>query len=109
MRSGAPRRLTKWSGMTNPDEQLPDEQSLLAAARAGDPQAVGRLVDGHRAGLEQFCWLMLGDRHDAACVLDDAVLCAWREIQQEAPSASARIWLYRIAMDACLENPDTRR
>ena len=43
------------------DLDFVDEQSLLAAARAGDEDACGRLVKRHREGREQFCYLMLGD------------------------------------------------
>jgi RNA polymerase sigma-70 factor, ECF subfamily len=87
--------------MTRSLVDLVDERSLLAAARAGDERAFGRLVECHRKGLEQFCVLMLGDRHDAKCV--------WRERELVEPIATARIWLYRIAMLACLEDLDSRR
>ena len=81
----------------------PDECSLIAAARAGDESAFGRLASGHRLGLELFCLLMLGcpDRaHEAVC---ETLLRGWRELRRGAPSPSARIWLYRLATDVCLE------
>jgi RNA polymerase sigma-70 factor, ECF subfamily len=93
--------------VTDPD--FVDEQSLLAATRAGDEEAFGRLVERHREGLEQFCYLMLGDAHDGKCALEETVLCAWRERELVQPIATARIWLYRIAMIACLEDLDLRR
>jgi hypothetical protein len=86
-----------------------DEQALLAAARAGDEEAFGRLVERHREGLEQFCSLMLGDAHDGACALEEAVLTAWRERELVQPVTTARMWLYRIAMIACLEDLDLGR
>lgn len=95
--------------MTHSHVDLVDERSLIAAARAGDERAFGRLVECHRKGLEQFCLLMLGDREDAKCVLDETVLCAWRERELVDPIATARIWLYRIAMLACLDDLDARR
>src|SRR4051812_36806485 len=39
---------------------IPDECSLIAAARAGDESAFGRLASRHRLELELFCLLMLG-------------------------------------------------
>jgi RNA polymerase sigma-70 factor, ECF subfamily len=95
--------------MTHSHVDLVEERSLIAAARAGDERAFGRLVECHRKGLEQFCLLMLGDREDAKCVLDEIVLCAWRERELVEPIATARIWLYRIAMLACLDDLDARR
>jgi RNA polymerase sigma-70 factor (ECF subfamily) len=93
--------------MTDPD--FVDEQSLLVAARAGDEEAFGQLVERYREGLEQFCLLMLGDADDGKCALEDTVLDAWRERELVAPIATARMWLYRHAMVACLEDLDPRR
>jgi RNA polymerase sigma-70 factor (ECF subfamily) len=83
-----------------------DEQCLLAAARAGDQNAFGRLASNHRPGLELFCLLMLGcpDRaHEAVC---ETLLRGWRDVDRVAPSASARIWLYRLATHVCIESLD---
>lgn len=95
--------------MTHSRVDLVDERSLLAAARGGDERAFGRLVERHREGLEQFCFLMLGDWRHAKCVLEECVLCAWRERELVEPIATARVWLYRIAVLACLEDLDARR
>ena len=83
-----------------------DERALLAAARTGDENAFGRLAAHHRPGLELFCLLMLGcpDRaHEAMC---ETLLRGWSQLHQGAPSASARIWLYRLATDVCVEDLD---
>jgi DNA-directed RNA polymerase specialized sigma24 family protein len=34
------------------------------------------------------------------------LLRGWRDLDRVAPSASARIWLYRLATDVCLEDLD---
>jgi RNA polymerase sigma-70 factor, ECF subfamily len=83
-----------------------DEYRLLAAARAGDETAFGRLASNHRPGLERFCLLMLGcpDRaHEAVC---ETLLRGWQTMDCVAPSTSARIWLYRLAINVCLEDLD---
>ena len=72
------------------DLDFVDEQSLLAAARAGDEEAFGRLVAQHREGLEQFCYLMLGDAHDGKCALEQTVLGAWRQRELAEPAATPR-------------------
>src|SRR5947209_20516984 len=77
---------------------IPDERSLIAAARAGDERAFGRLASRHRLGLEVFCLLMLGcpDRaHEAVC---ETLLRGWLSVDRVVPSTSARIWLYGLAM-----------
>jgi|SRR3982751_4343729 DNA-directed RNA polymerase specialized sigma24 family protein len=81
-----------------------DDRCLLAAARAGDEKAFGRLASRHRPGLEQFCQLMLGCPHRAHEAVCETLLRGWRDLQGVAPSASARIWLYRLATDVCLED-----
>ena len=83
-----------------------DERALLAATRAGDENAFGRLVAHHRRGLELFCLLMLGCPHAAHDALCETLLRGWTQLHQDAPSASARIWLYRLATDVCTEGLD---
>jgi RNA polymerase sigma-70 factor (ECF subfamily) len=80
-----------------------EEHSLLAAARAGDEHAFGRLASQQLPGLERFCQLMLGCPDRAHEAVGEALLRGWRELRRGAPSASARIWLYRLATDVCLE------
>jgi DNA-directed RNA polymerase specialized sigma24 family protein len=81
-----------------------DERSLLRAARAGDEDAFGRLASPHRPGLELFCQLMLGCPHAAHDAVCETLLRGWSELHEDAPPASARIWLYRLATDVCLED-----
>jgi RNA polymerase sigma-70 factor (ECF subfamily) len=82
-----------------------DDRRLLAAAREGDEQAYGRLASRHRPGLEQFCQWMLGCPHRADEAVCETLLRGWCDLQRTAPPASARIWLYRLAIDVCLEDP----
>ncbi|MBV9168440.1 MAG: hypothetical protein JO342_20055 [Solirubrobacterales bacterium] len=82
---------------------LGDEPSLLMAAQDGDEQAFGRLASGHRPGLELYCWLMLGCPREGHEAVHETLLRGWRDLHRVAPSATARIWLYRLATDVCLE------
>lgn len=80
-----------------------DERRDLAAAGTGDESAFGRLASRHRAGIELYCGLMLGcpeKAHDAA---GEALLRGWTDLHSGAAPAAARIWLYRLATDVCLE------
>jgi len=104
MRLRVPRRLTKQmtrSGSATGNE--PEEQALLHAARAGDERALGLLLDRHRRGLELYCYLALGDRAKARTALAETALAAWEERGDGEPSTSARMWLYRLAVQVCSE------
>ncbi len=80
-----------------------DEVQLLAATRAGDEQAFGQLAARHRPGLERFCGLMLGcpaGAHEAVC---ETLLRCWSELRGGTGATSARLSLYRVATDVCLQ------
>jgi len=79
------------------------EHELLDAARAGDEDAYGRLVERHRVELHAHCYRMMGSLHDAEDALQEALLRAWRGLPGLASRGSFRSWLYRIATNACID------
>lgn len=86
--------------------RIDGDSGLLAAARLGDERAFGRLIEHHLVGLERYCGLMLGCPYRANQAVQETVLRGWRDLDRVQPTASARIWLYRLATDVCLEDPD---
>jgi DNA-directed RNA polymerase specialized sigma24 family protein len=86
--------------------RIDEDSGLLAAARLGHESAFGRLIDHHREDLQLYCELMLGCPDRAREAVQDALLRGWRELNRADPSGPARIWLYRLATDICLEDHD---
>jgi RNA polymerase sigma-70 factor (ECF subfamily) len=85
-----------------------ETRTLLGAVRAGDPQALGRLLTRHQAYLERFVELRLGPRlrgrFDPADVVQEAQLEAVRRLPRylEQPRLPLRLWLRQLANDRLL-------
>jgi RNA polymerase sigma-70 factor, ECF subfamily len=85
----------------NPKERIEDD-SALAAVRAGDRAAFSMLADRYRHQLHVHCYRMLGSFDDAEDVVQEALLRAWRGRESFEGRSLFRTWLYRIATNACL-------
>lgn len=68
-----------------------------------DEAAFAALVGRYRRQLHVHCYRMLGSFDEAEDVLQDVLFRAWRSRASFEGRASPRVWLYRIATNACLD------
>jgi RNA polymerase sigma-70 factor, ECF subfamily len=79
-----------------------EEANLIAQAQGGDAEAFCALAAQHRRSLYILALKYSGNHHDAEDLLQDAMLNAYRAIQQFRGMSSFRTWLSRIMVNSFL-------
>jgi RNA polymerase sigma-70 factor (ECF subfamily) len=79
------------------------DTELLAAHRAGDPEAFGELVGRYRRELWGIALRTLGNPDDAADAVQEALVAAYRRAATFRGEAAVRTWLRRIVVNACID------
>jgi RNA polymerase sigma-70 factor (ECF subfamily) len=82
---------------------------LLARVAAGDVEAFAPLVEGHQERLLRLCERLLGDREEARDAVQEVFLKAFRKAGAFRPRGQVYTWLYRIAVNHCLNRLRRRR
>lgn len=80
----------------------PDDTRLVAAARQGDRDAFGILVERYQDRIFNALLRVLGSRDDALDVVQDAMVQAFVKLDSFRGDAKFSTWLYRIAMNLAL-------
>jgi RNA polymerase sigma-70 factor, ECF subfamily len=79
------------------------ERELIEAARLGDKDAFGRVVEPYRPELHAHCYRMLASPFDADDALQETLLRAWRAMPTFRGDQYFRAWLFKIASNVCLD------
>jgi RNA polymerase sigma factor (sigma-70 family) len=79
------------------------ERQLLEQARMGDPNAFSILVERYSARLFGACFSFLGNRQDAEDCVQEAFIKAYRCMSDYGFLSTFYTWLYRIAINTCLD------
>jgi RNA polymerase sigma-70 factor (ECF subfamily) len=88
--------------LTAAHDRLADVE-LLAAHRAGDPDAFGVLFTRHRDRLWAVALRTTGNPEDAADALQEAMISAFRRADSFRGDALVTTWLHRVVVNASLD------
>jgi RNA polymerase sigma-70 factor, ECF subfamily len=81
----------------------PHDASLLDRARAGDPDALERLIERHQRTVYRFGLRMCRDPEDAKDVVQETLLAVARTVKSFRGASSVSTWLYTIARSFCIK------
>lgn len=82
---------------------LDTEKELVTAAKQGDRNAFGELVRLHYQGTVNVVYRMCGDLSQAEEAAQEAFIRAWQQIHSYQPKFAFRSWVYRIAINAAID------
>jgi RNA polymerase sigma-70 factor (ECF subfamily) len=85
------------------------DAALVQRVLAGDTDAFAPLVDRYQRVLFTVAYRMLGNRADAADVAQSAFVKAFEKLGSYDPHYRFFSWLYRIALNECLNLQRARR
>lgn len=98
-----------WSRSVSPAESSTDDVTLARAAAAGDRAALEALLERHLDLVHAVCRRVIGDHHDALDAAQEALIRVTRNISKFDARARFTTWLYRIAVNASIDELRRRK
>lgn len=92
-----------------PDAERDAEWETLRRAANGDEEAFVVVVERNQQRLERVCRGILGDPDQARDAVQEVFLRAYRKGRKTEPRGRLYTWLYRIAVNLCLNRLRRRR
>jgi RNA polymerase sigma-70 factor, ECF subfamily len=78
------------------------DAELVESCLAGQREAFDVLVERHQRHIYQLCYRFVGNHEDASDLSQDVFIRAYRGLRNFKGQASLGTWLYRIAVNVCL-------
>jgi RNA polymerase sigma-70 factor (ECF subfamily) len=105
MRSASPAEARPTLGRIAPAARHDDRSdgTLVAAAQAGDREALETLLRRHHDRLAALCRRVCGNDADAADAGQEALMAIVRGLPRYDGRAAFGTWAYRVATNACLD------
>ncbi|MCX5819236.1 MAG: RNA polymerase sigma factor [Deltaproteobacteria bacterium] len=89
--------------MTDAQDNALSDEELMARIAGSDAQAFEILVRRHQRHILNLLYRTIGDRTQAEDVAQDVFLRVWRAAEDYTPKAKFTTWVYRIAVNLCLD------
>jgi RNA polymerase sigma-70 factor (ECF subfamily) len=85
------------------------EREIVEACQRGEREAFDRLVLRYQRDVYRLCYRYVNNHEDANDLAQEVFLKAWRAIGRFRGDSAFSTWLYRIAVNACLNFRAVRR
>ena len=85
-----------------PSRGREDDREAVAAAQRGDREAFDRLVERYQRDVYRLCYRYVNSHADANDMAQEVFLKAYRALGRFRGDSSFSTWLYRIAVNTCL-------
>ena len=86
-----------------------DDRAAVEACRRGESEAFDRLVERYQRHVYRLCYRYVNNHHDANDMAQEAFFKAYRALGRFRGDSSFSTWLYRIAVNTCLNFRAERR
>lgn len=86
-----------------------EERAAIEACLSGDASAFDVLVVRHQKAIQRVCYRFTGNTEDAADITQEVFVKAYRSLPKFRGTSAFSTWLYRIAVNACLNFRAQRR
>jgi RNA polymerase sigma-70 factor (ECF subfamily) len=104
-----PAESAKPNRPTSAADEVAEVRNLVREAKDGDLGAYDELVRRHQERIYGLCYHMTSNHEDAHDLAQDAFVKAWQAIRSFKGDASFYTWVYRIAVNTCLNHLKTKR
>jgi RNA polymerase sigma-70 factor (ECF subfamily) len=89
--------------LTDIEDNALSNEELMARIAGSDARAFEILVRRHQRRILNLIYRSIGDRTQAEDVAQEVFLRVWRSAGEYAPKAKFTTWVYRIAVNLCLD------
>jgi RNA polymerase sigma-70 factor, ECF subfamily len=93
----------------SPSRVREEDRADVEAAQKGDREAFDRIVERYQRDVYRLCYRYVNNHHDASDLAQDVFLKAYKAVGRFRGESALATWLYRIAVNTCLNFRALRR